>query len=448
MRVLTSFILAVLSLSQEALCLYDSNSDITTFSTKSDFKKQVLESDGIWLIQFYANWCGHCKQFSSTYQEIASITKGVFHLGAVDAGSDGPQKRIASDYGVSGFPTMKLFYDTSSPPIDVQSRDPNEILQLLMETMQKKFQGRISGGSSSSSGSSSSTGGSGGGRRSNGDEATQLTESTFAANVYDNSNVVLVAFIAPWCGHCTALKPAWNEAASKLKGSGASLFIVDATEEESLARQYQVQGFPTIKIFPGGKGKTASSAMEYEGGRETEQIVQYTLAEVDRSGMPKEIAELTSKDVLKETCSSGSNTICVFAALPHIADSGADGRNKYRDILTAASKAVRGMPFEFLWFEGGSQPDLETALELTFGFPAVAVYSESKSVCAVHRSSFTESNIRMFLTGITTGKSNFFKLNRVPEIVTVDAWDGNDAEVIEEEFSLEDIMGDDWNAEF
>ena len=41
-------------------------------------------------------------------------------------------------------------------------------------------------------------GGEGRKRSSNGNGAIKLTESTFATNVYDNPEVVLVAFVAPW----------------------------------------------------------------------------------------------------------------------------------------------------------------------------------------------------------------------------------------------------------
>jgi len=29
--------------------------------TASNFKKEVLDSDSLWMVEFYAPWCGHCK---------------------------------------------------------------------------------------------------------------------------------------------------------------------------------------------------------------------------------------------------------------------------------------------------------------------------------------------------------------------------------------------------
>lgn len=371
---------------------------------------------------------------------MASLVRGIVNLGAVDAASDGPQKRIAADYGVTGFPTMKLFLDDKKNPIDFNSRDHIEMLNIIFQNIQQTVQNRAEEATGTGSGGSGSSGSGSDGAS----KVVQLNSSNFAEKVYNNDDVILVAFAAPWCGHCKALLPEWNKAASQLHGSGATLGWIDATANESLAAEYQVQGFPTIKVFPGGKGKSSSSAMEFTGGRQAEQIIAYALEEVDRSGIPKEIPEMISEQVMKENC-EGSNKLCVFVALPHILDSGADGRNKYKEIITAASKAVRGMPFSFLWFEGGSQPDLENTLELTFGFPAVAAYSVDKGVYTVHRGSFTESNIRKFLMSVTTGKQGTYKVSKTPQIETVEPWDGNDGAVMEEEFSLEDIMG--WDEE-
>jgi protein disulfide-isomerase A6 len=114
-------------------------------------------------------------------------------------------------------------------------------------------------------------------------------------------------------------------------------------------------------MFPGGSKKNASDAFDYQGERSAEAIVEAVLREIDQSGVPKEATEMTSVQVLEDEC-SGSNHICVIAVLPHILDSGADGRNRYMELLQSVSKSFRGGAFSFLWFEGGSQPQLEEAM--------------------------------------------------------------------------------------
>ncbi|KAF3446999.1 hypothetical protein FNV43_RR12179 [Rhamnella rubrinervis] len=102
-----------------------------------------------------------------------------------------------------------------------------------------------------------------------------LDQSNFTDFV-SKHDFIVVEFYAPWCGACKALAPLYEEAASILSSNDPPVVLakVDAVEEvnKELASQYEVDGYPTIKILRNG-GKTIQ---EYKGLRESaDNIVSY-----------------------------------------------------------------------------------------------------------------------------------------------------------------------------
>ncbi|CAK9858670.1 unnamed protein product [Sphagnum jensenii] len=88
-------------------------------------------------------------------------------------------------------------------------------------------------------------------------------------NFVNTNPYVLVEFYAPWCGHCQSLAPEWASAASILKGDSVPLAKVDATVHAELAKEFGVQGYPTILFFIDGLPK------RYTGERVSDGIVMW-----------------------------------------------------------------------------------------------------------------------------------------------------------------------------
>ncbi|XWW93125.1 hypothetical protein V2A60_001054 [Cordyceps javanica] len=100
-------------------------------------------------------------------------------------------------------------------------------------------------------------------------DVTQLTGKTFDDFVKAN-DLVLAEFFAPWCGHCKALAPEYEEAATTLKEKNIKLAKIDCTEEADLCQTHGVEGYPTLKVFRG-----LDNVSPYGGQRKAAAITSY-----------------------------------------------------------------------------------------------------------------------------------------------------------------------------
>ena len=414
-----------------SLTFFESNTPVILLDG-TNFEKEVVQSKDIWLVLFYAPWCGHCKAFSPEYEKAAKALKGIFKIGAIDADKE---RSIGGKYNIQGFPTVKFFGIHKDKPVDYdKSRTADAVINFMFDKARAIANARLNMKKTDQSSSNTNT-------NSNQQQHQQqqqqrkapeagnekdvivLTDDNFDDMIFNDESMWLVAFYAPWCGHCQKLLPEWVSAATQLRGT-VKLAKIDATENQKMAQRYQIQGYPTIKIFAPGKGKE-KTVEEYQGPRDTSGIVQYALDKLDKFGYVPETKQLINSEILKEECESRIG-ICIIAFLPHIADSSAKERNRYLDIINQAKKGNRGKPIYYLWAQGGDHFDFEDKLHLSFGYPAVIAVNYKKKMYSICRSSFSKENLQDFVSNLLNGKEHLSKLPEGIKIKKVDKWDGND----------------------
>lgn len=110
----------------------ESNDEPVKVAVGKTFKEMVMDSDKEFLVEFYAPWCGHCKNLAPHYDEAAKrlLVNPNIMLVKVDS----TENEVAG-IDIQGFPTLKFFgKDKTAEPVDFTGeRTAEGILNWLKE---------------------------------------------------------------------------------------------------------------------------------------------------------------------------------------------------------------------------------------------------------------------------------------------------------------------------
>ena len=71
--------------------------------TDTNFKTEVLDSDKLSVVDFWAEWCGPCRAIGPVIEELAKEYEGKLKIGKVNVDHN-PQ--ISTNYGITSIPAI------------------------------------------------------------------------------------------------------------------------------------------------------------------------------------------------------------------------------------------------------------------------------------------------------------------------------------------------------
>ncbi|OJD29391.1 disulfide isomerase [Diplodia corticola] len=221
--------------------------------TPDNFDDIVLQSGKPALVEFFAPWCGHCKNLAPVYEELGASYAWAADKKVTIAKVDADAHRsLGQRFGVSGFPTLKWFDGKSDKPEDYKGgRDLESLQAFVAEKSGVKAKSKAKAPS----------------------EVVMLDDKSFG-EVVGSEKDVLVAFTAPWCGHCKSLAPIYETLAQDFKLEPDVVIAkvdAEAPNAKATAQEQGVKSYPTIKFFPKGN----SAPIEYGGGRSEAAFITF-----------------------------------------------------------------------------------------------------------------------------------------------------------------------------
>jgi thioredoxin 1 len=104
----------------------------TVAVTDASFETDVLKSDTPVVVDFWAEWCGPCKQIGPALEEIASEMGEKLKIAKINV-DDNPG--APSKYGVRGIPTLMLFKNGEVASVKVGAAPKSAISTWIEEAI-------------------------------------------------------------------------------------------------------------------------------------------------------------------------------------------------------------------------------------------------------------------------------------------------------------------------
>jgi protein disulfide-isomerase A6 len=388
-RLFSVFVCLVLV--QTAFGLYGKNSNVIALN-KKNFAESVFSSEHVWVVEFFAPWCGHCKQLAPEYEKAATNLKGIVKVGAVDCDVE---KELCGSFEVKGFPTLKIFPSKSVPV--PKKKD-------AFHKVPEDYQG---------------------GRTAAAIANFALTKlPSFVSSVTSANHDKFLGETLPKAILFTN-KDKTSDLYKALSIDYHHRFALGETKhtDKKLVEKYGITAFPTLLILAqeeGGEhikfeGKLSHDSLskflephavpipkqEKKGKAESEPEPQ---PQPQREPETGEIFLVKDQAFFDEKCvNKGGLCALIFLDYNNFEQ---DEIDRYINILTSLGVQFKGK-LRLFYLDGPAQPALSNVLDLSANYPNAVVLSTNKKRYTPFKGSFTEEALADFFSGVLLGRPSF-----------------------------------------
>ncbi|KAA8912857.1 hypothetical protein FN846DRAFT_886957 [Sphaerosporella brunnea] len=280
---------------------YSSKSAVVNLDHKN-FGKEILNFDNAAIVEFYAPWCGHCQNLKPVYDKAATSLKGIAKVAAIDCDNE-KNKRTCGEYGVQGFPTLKLFVPSgkTGKPIVEDYTGPRTV-KAITDALAERIPNRV----------------------------TKLTAPKLD-DFLSKKNETAKAILFTKKGTTGAL---WKSLAIDFEDS--IIFTQIRDKEKDVAERFGITKFPTIVLLPGGdaegkvfEGKIEKQALfDFFAATKPPKVVDQPASEDSKSSkdgkkpsfvvqaeklMPVDVPTISALPSLRSICFAKNSKTCVLA---------------------------------------------------------------------------------------------------------------------------------------
>ena len=191
----------------------------------------------------YAETVDKDHEYMQAFEKVATVHQTNFSF-AISQRNPGIQKQLGDFFNVEpmDFPTVRVMTPTQEkykfekePGTEMTQKQLKKFLDDILEGKAEHLQYRKSQKAP----------------KKNDKPVKRIVGDTFKSMVLEEEKAVFVMIFAPWCKHCKALKPTWEQLAADVQGV-SDLMIAKFDGDANEAKGLHFESYPTLYYYPKG----------------------------------------------------------------------------------------------------------------------------------------------------------------------------------------------------